>query len=213
MRKPAVLFGLFALLAAPAMAQDQSATQQENPPSAPQEPVKVKRPYITPKVELSGGYTYRTYYTASGTIGMHGWYGSGDYNFFRWLGAEAEVTGAGKNEGTINGNLHIYSFLAGARITPLGHRKLTPYAHVLVGEALYRLQLPPLGVFLGSTTTITAHAYEVGGGMDLNLGRHWGVRLIEADTGSANFYPNSSNYRNQSSRRVSFGIVYRFGQK
>jgi opacity protein-like surface antigen len=179
----------------------------------------VKRTYITPKFELSGGYSRRSYYSPLGTIGMNGWFGSLDYNWKRWLGVEGEGTGAGKNlgfseaEGLPLGALHIYTFLVGPKIYPLGHRKLTPFGHFLYGGAYYRNNGPPFAGLNFQTQTSTVKSWEAGGGIDFNLSSHWGIRLIEADYGSANFFPNTSSYSNQGSHRISFGFVYRFGER
>ena len=211
MKKLAALFGMLVIFIAPAMAQE-SAPPQSTPAPAPEEPAKVKRTYVTPKVEFSGGFTYRQYYVATSTnIGMNGWYASGDYNLYRWLGVEGEVLGVGKNQGIIIGDTHIYTFMGGLRITPLGHRKLTPYGHVLYGEGYYRNTTQPLGGHNGRTVTNTVSVWEAGGGLDYNLGRHLGIRLVEADFGGGKFLNNG--YSSQSSRRVSFGIVLRFGEK
>lgn len=211
MKKLARLFGLLVLFVVPVMAQD-TTPPQSTPAPAPEEPAKVKRTYVTPKVELSGGYTYRQYYVSTSTnIGMHGWYASGDYNLYRWLGVEGEVVSVGKNLGIIDGDTHIYTFMGGLRLTPLGHRKITPYGHILYGEGYYRVTYPPLGGHGGATQTSSASVWEGGGGLDYNLGRHWGIRLVEADFGGGKFLKNG--YAGQSSRRVSFGIVFRFGEK
>ncbi|HXQ27325.1 MAG TPA: outer membrane beta-barrel protein [Candidatus Acidoferrales bacterium] len=211
MKKLAGLFGLLVLFVVPAMAQD-TTPPQSAPAPAPEEPVKAKRTYVTPKYELSGGYTFRQYYVATNTnIGMNGWYASGDYNWKRWLGFEGEVVGVSKNQGLVNGTTSIYTFMGGVRLNPLGHRKVTPYGHVLYGEGYYRDVVPPCCGHGGATPTDLASTWEVGGGLDYNLGRHLGIRLVEADFGGTKF--SNNGYSSQSSRRVSFGIVFRFGEK
>jgi hypothetical protein len=234
-----MLCGLVALFALPATAQDNPPADQNNPPTdqnappadqnappadqtkpapAPAPPVKAKRVYITPKVELSAGYNFRTYYpiinsNAGSTLDMNGFYVSGDYNYKRWLAFEGEVTEGGNNQGNILGYLRIWTFLAGAKFTPLGHRKLTPWGHFLAGEGVYDNSTPTVGDFHGPSVIYNTYVYEVGGGVDLNLSKHWGVRLIEADFGSANFVPNTANYSNRGTHRISFGVTYRFGEK
>jgi len=215
MKKVVGLCGLLALFAVPAMAQDQPPADQNQPPAAQTAPAKVKRIYVTPKFEISGGYTLRTYYATTGaTLDMNGWFGSFDDNLKSWLGVEAEGTGARKNQGGLNtGNAEIYTLLGGPKIFPFRHHKLTPYGHFLFGLGYYENVVPPYGGYPGTTNTYAVYAWQAGGGIDYNLSRHWGIRVVQVDFGSANFYPNTANYTNRGTHRVSFGFVYRFGQR
>jgi hypothetical protein len=218
MKKLVGLFGLLALFVVPVVAQDSSTAPQDQAPTAPAaptEPVKVKRTYPTPKYEISGGFTYRTYYGPNAsTIGMKGGYASFDYNFFRWLGLEGEVVGV---SGAIKipqlpaDDIKIFTALAGPKIYPLGHRKITPFGHVLFGAGINTTAIPAFSGYPGNSSAVAVHAWEAGGGLDFNLTPHWGIHVIQFDYGVAKFLGN--NIPNQSSRRVSFGIVYRFGEK
>jgi len=218
MKKLVGLFGLLALFVVPVVAQDSSTSPQDQAPTAPAaptEPVKVKRTYPTPKYEISGGFTYRTYYGPSAsTIGMKGGSASFDYNFFRWLGLEGEVvgvTGALKIPNLPADDIKIFTALAGPKIYPLGHRKITPFGHFLYGAGINTTAVPAFSGYGGNTSAVAVQAWEAGGGLDYNRWTHWGIRLIQFDYGVAKFLGNS--IPNQSSRRVSVGIVYRFGEK
>jgi hypothetical protein len=217
------LVGICALLAVfavtTAVAQDQSTPDQKEPAStssAPQTPKKVKRVYTAWKYELSAGFAHRSYYApGGGTFGLVGWYASGEYNWKRWLGAEAEVTDTWytlKSAGFPSDTIYIYTFLAGPRFYPLGHHKVTPFGHVLIGAGHYSSATPAFGGFHGATITSNAYTYEVGGGLDLNLWKHWGVRMIQADFGNANYVQNAG-VPNRGSTRFSFGVVYHFGAR
>jgi len=220
MMKLAGICALLAVFAATtAMAQDQSTSDQTEPAptsSAPQAPKKkVKRVYLS-KYELSAGFTHRSYYApGGGTFGLVGWYASGEYNWRKWLGAEGEVTDSWytvKSAGFPPDTLHIYTFLVGPRFYPLGHRKVTPFGHVLIGGGHYSSATPAFGGFHGATITSNAYTYEVGGGLDLNLWEHWGIRMIQADFGNANYVQNAS-VANRGSTRFSVGFVYHFGAR
>jgi hypothetical protein len=213
-----LLLAVFA--ATTAMAQDQSPSDQKEPAptsSGPQTPKKKeKRVYTASKYELSAGFTRRSYYApGGGTYGLIGWYASGEYNWKKWLGAEGEVTDAWhtvKTAGFPNDTIHIFTFLAGPRFYPLGHRKVTPFGHVLIGAGHYSSATPAFGGFHGATITYNAYTYEVGGGVDLNLWKHWGIRMIQADFGNANYVQNP-NAANRGSTRFSVGFVYHFGAR
>ncbi len=61
------LVGLLALFIMPVAAQDSTTPPQDQAPTAPTEPVKVKKTYPTPKAEISGGFTIRGYYGSNGS--------------------------------------------------------------------------------------------------------------------------------------------------
>jgi hypothetical protein len=223
-----LLCGVLAFVGARrAWAQDQPAPdqkapapkeEQSKPAPPPTEPIKAKRTYMAPKYEISGGYAYRRYYAFDGaTLGMKGFYGSFDYNLKTWLGVEAEITATNKNEGIVNnavlGDTHIYTGLAGARIDPLGYRKLTPFGHILVGEGFYTHSVPTVGGLAGNTVMENTLVWEGGGGLEYSLSPHWGVRVIQVDFGPANYVPATSTFTNRDSLRFSFGFTYRFGER
>ncbi len=204
MRKLVVLVGLLAVWMAPVRAQDT--------PDKPEPAAKEKKASI-PKFELSAGYAYRSIGVQPGTnLAMNGGYGSVDYNYDRWLGAEAEVVGVYKNQGVL-GKTDIYTFLVGPRVYPLGHHKLTPFGHLLFGAGRYSKAIPTYGGFPATYRNATAYAWEGGGGLDLYLRKHWGVRLIEVDMGHTGFSVVGIPTTSQSERRVSVGVVYRFGER
>jgi hypothetical protein len=215
------LVGLFALLVffiQPALAQETQAPpadQAPTEPTAPTEPAKVKHTYPTPRGEISGGFTLRGYYGPSATtIDMIGGYGSYVYNFYKWLGLEGEVVGVKgtlKVSGLPPEDLRVFTALAGPKIYPLGHHRLDPFGHVLFGAGILASSVPEFAGYPGNSGATVVHAWEVGGGLDLNLTHHWGVRVVQLDYGVAKFLGN--NVPNQSSKRVSFGFVYRFGEK
>lgn len=212
MTRPFRLFVLLLLCIWPALAQETApATPQQS--AAPQEAPKKKMPRETPKYELSAGYAYRSYYQPGApSIWLNGWYVSADYNLWHWLGAEAEGMGVYKDQGLILGKTSIYNFLVGPKFYPLGHRKVTPFGHVLLGAARYSNTTPAYGGYSSATRTATAYAWEAGGGLDWYLSRHWGVRLIQADFGNVNFFGGGTG-TTRYSRRIVAGVVFRFGEK
>ena len=220
MKRLAVFFGLLALLAIPAVAQEnpspgtqapESQAPEAQTPGTPsgQKPAKHIERY-TPKYEMSGGYTHRSFYfPGEATLGMNGWYGSFDYNWFQWLGAYFEGSGVYKNRG-LPGDSSIYTFGAGPRVYPLRHRRLTPFGQVLVGEAYYRNVIPSVGGFTGPIQTIRAFMWQGGGGLDYFVLKHWGIRVIEFDYAKPKLFGNAIDH---GTTRVSFGVVYRFGER
>ena len=165
MTKLARLFVLLAIFASPVVAQDTQAPQEGQAPTASSEPAKVKHTYPTPKQEISGGFTYRTYYGPNASsIGMIGGYGSYEYNFYKWLGLEAEFLG-------VSGNLklpvrppetlHVFTALVGPKIYPFGHHKLDPFGHFDYGAGILATSIPEFAGYPGNSGTKVVHAWQV----------------------------------------------------
>jgi Outer membrane protein beta-barrel domain len=162
----------------------------------------------TAPFDVSGGYNLRIFKEPSGVRqGMNGWYGSLDYNIFRWLGVEGEITGAYRNNG-LQGNTSLYTGLVGPRFYPFGHRKMTIFGHFLAGEALYRVHFPAFGGFPSEVDTQWYSSWETGGGVEYRRSARWKIRVIQVDYGQTHFYGGTQN-----NYRASIGVVYSFGKK
>lgn len=171
----------------------------------------------TPKFELGGGYTYISYYssTSASNLKMNGWNAWGDYNIFRWLGVAADFSGVYNTQPSSstlgkNPNTQIYAFLAGPRFFPLGRRRLTPFAQMLLGGAHYNFSASAQPPLPGQSASDTAYSWLAGGGLDVRVKRHWGLRIIEVGVFHTRFFGGNPSHNNT---RISAGLVYRFGEK
>ena len=218
-----ILFCVAVLQAASVKAQSAPSTPQNIPntpaqasSSAGKPPIAEQyNPRIPAEVEISAGYAFRRYSpTPSTGFGMNGGYISVDYNVFSWLGAAAEGLAVGRISGSQSLGTYekwgIVAGLGGAQFYPLRHRKVTPFGKVMVGEGYYVLTSPAFADFPAKTTTSTGFIYEVGGGFDLRIKRHWSIRIIEGDYGSTAFLGGTPR---QLSYRISAGVVYLRGEK
>ncbi len=214
MRKLVVLGGLLLLSIAPAIAQDQGSAQQEEsvPAPAPEAPVKKKTPPVTPKWELSAGYTARSNYEKidGAKPYFNGFYASADRNFFHWLGAEAELTSTWKGRGVVLGNSHVSTLMVGPDFYPFGHRKVTLFGHALIGIGRESTTYGPFAGFARQTASTNVRAWEAGTGLEWNKWQHWSIRLIEGDFSGANFAGVKAN---GGSIRISAGVAYHWGRK
>ena len=199
MKKLAVLFGLLVGLVVCTPAQDKPDKSEG----------KKKTP--TPEFEVSAGYAHRSYEILKGvSSGMNGWYGSVDYNFKRWLGAEGEILGSYRNQG-INGNTDIYAFLLGPRVYPFGHRRLSPFGYALLGAGVYGKSYPATGVYPALSYSDASYAWEGGGGVNFYLHKNLGI-AAQGGWGHTNF--GADNLVNpQTNTGISVGIVYRFSRQ
>jgi hypothetical protein len=101
-----------------------------------------------------------------------------------------------------------YHFLAGVQFKARGSERgrVAPFAHVLAGGALFRgfasSQTPA-----GNTYFIDdaqSFALALGGGLDVRAGRHFDIRLIQAD-----YLPTFFGSSRQDNLRLSFGVVFK----
>ena len=107
--------------------------------------------------------------------------------------------------GVLNLHFNTMQALVGPQIA--FHHRLTPFVHALagysrdgVGEAVIQ------GVAIPAVA-MSGVGLAVGGGIDLNLNRHLGLRLVQADWTPSRI--NGIWYRNQ--ERIGVGVVIRFG--
>lgn len=176
----------------------------------------------TPLAEVGAGYTFRSLDVPfSPRLTTHGWNASVVLNLNNWLGAATEVDGTRVSmpDSVLPGNdtTDVYTVLVGPRIYPVGHHRLTPFAHVLFGLAHSTITFPPsTDCAPAPSCTITDGSFTLamGGGLDFTLTRHFGVRLGELDYERTSLFhflapgtPDQSNYKFKA------GILIRFGEK
>ncbi len=173
----------------------------------------------TPAGEVGGGYTFRSYghppaAQPPSRISMNGWNVTGDYNFNRWLGVA--VDGDWTTNSTDGATTHISTAMIGPQIYPLGHHRLTPFVHGLVGAGRYYINVPGCGCFGPNFTDDFAQyafAWAVGGGVDYTVVPHVAVRLGQIDFEQVRFGLQdfqSGAQPAQNNFKYSAGILFRF---
>ena len=170
----------------------------------------------TPKAEVFGGYSYFRFSDPTGTsllgtdvvrLNLNGWNASVAGNLNSWLGVVGDFSGhygspsvLGFGVPFVDVNQH--SFLGGPRVSYRKDGRFTPFAHALFGVAR-----AGAGTF-GFGASENAFAMALGGGVDLRLTNSIAVRAVQADYVQTRFLDDRQN-----SARLSFGIVFRFGEK
>ena len=178
----------------------------------------------TPRVTMFGGYSLQR----NGGNNTNGWDGQGTFNFNRFLGVTADISGNYRSLASLpvpllsaGVNQHLYTFLFGPTVTGnLGRASV--FGHALFGEALAGssagISLPFVGGLNTSVTSASAFAMAFGGGLDFNFGRHFALRPVQLDLVRTQFSPtdalaaglSSSTNGAQNFLRYSGGIVFRF---
>jgi hypothetical protein len=176
------------------------------------------------RATVFGGYSY----LRNGSNGFSGWEAQGTFNFNRYLGITADVSGAsltpfsfsvsGFSAGTYQ---HLNNYLFGPTVTAnLGRSAV--FAHALFGEARSSLGagvgIPIIGGLSTGLTSANAFAMAFGGGIDIGLTRHLAIRAVQVDYLRTLFSASDalttglsgSLANRQNSFRYSTGIVFRF---
>ncbi|MGH9501643.1 MAG: hypothetical protein ACRD20_02200 [Terriglobales bacterium] len=171
-----------------------------------------------------GGYSY----LRNASNGFNGWEGQGTFNFNRYLGVTADVSGSSLTPfsfsalgGSASTYQHLTSYLFGPTVTA-GLGRSAVFAHALFGEAHSSLgagvNIPIIGGISTGLTSANAFAMAFGGGLDIGLTRHIALRAVQVDYLRTQFNSidalttglSSSLGNRQNSFRYSAGIVFRF---
>ena len=176
------------------------------------------------RVTVFGGYSY----LRNASNSFSGFDGQGTFNFNRYLGVTADVSGASLTpfSGSALGfsgsaRQRIYNYLFGPTVTA-NVGKSAFFAHALFGEAHSSLgagvNIPIIGGFSTGLTSANAFAMAFGGGVDIGLTRHFAIRAAQVDYLRTQFNAtdalltglSSSLGNRQNSMRYSAGVVFRF---
>ena len=176
------------------------------------------------RATVFGGYSY----LRNNSNGFNGWEGQGTFNFNRYLGVTADVSGSsltpfsfsalGASASTYQ---HLTTYLFGPTVTSSLGRSAV-FAHALFGEARSSLRagvnIPIIGGISTDLTSANAFATAFGGGLDIGVTRHFAIRAVQVDYLRTQFSAtdalttglSTSLGNRQNSFRYSAGIVFRF---
>jgi outer membrane protein OmpA-like peptidoglycan-associated protein len=192
----------------------------------------------TPKVELSGDYSYSHYGAIdyeSQTYQYGQWYtlnGGGlafVYNFGSKLGLRADFQGYESDKrvvvfppgnpflpqgGSISTSGDLFTYMFGPQLG-IRHGVFRPYVIGLVGGANTNLysKLSTAVNFAGGSKSNDAFAADAGFGLDIAVGRHLSLRPFELSYLYTNFSSKLNLGANQNSSRYVGGLVFNFGGK
>ena len=178
----------------------------------------------SPRTTIFGGYSY----LRNNSNGFNGWEGQGTFNFTRYLGVTADVSGDYRTPASFSvlgvsasANQHLYTYLFGPTVTANFGRSAV-FAHALFGQAHSSLgagvNIPIIGGVSTGITSANAFAMAFGGGLDMGVSRHLSIRAAQVDYLRTQFSAmdalatglSSSLNNSQNSFRYSAGVVFRF---
>ena len=152
----------------------------------------------TPKVQIFGGYSYLSVdENGSSREGLNGWNLQPSINLNRW--ASFTFDGGGYYGSPHGVNFHDYTFMAGPTFT-LRREHVAPFVHALFGA-------DHLGASSGgNSTSDTSFALAAGGGLDIPIKEHFGIRLAQVDWLRTTHFSDTQN-----NIRLSTGLLLMFG--
>jgi peptidoglycan-associated lipoprotein len=166
--------------------------------------------WSAPRTTLSVGYANVRSNAPPGQcdcFGANGGYVSAAYSLLPWFRIAGEVTGSHANHiGTLGQDLTLLTYTAGPQIVvPAGRFEF--FGHGLFGAAHGSDSYFPSGNTVSSSAT--SFAISTGGGLDIGLTRHIGVRAAQVEYLRTSF-PNAGN-NHQNHTVFSAGLLLRFG--
>jgi opacity protein-like surface antigen len=157
-----------------------------------------------PKSEVFAGYSYLRANPGAPLSGenFNGFNTSATYNVNKYFGLAGEFNGVyGRDLGPTKIDSDLYTYVFGPRFT-LRRERFNVFTHALFGGAH---AIDRVG---GVSSSDNAFAMTLGGGLDLNLAKHFAWRLAQTDYQLTRFGGDNQNHF-----RYSTGIVFRFGGK
>lgn len=148
-----------------------------------------------PKIEVFGGYSLRSNnYGGSHPVRhyMHGFQASGTFNFHKNVGIAADF--GMQFASTSKNTVHDHELLFGPRFS-LRRNRLTIFAHQLIGGSTFDGGGP------------IAFALGTGGGIDMHLDDHLGIRIIQFDWIPSSFSKDKGGDWFKDNIRFGFGIT------
>ncbi|HTA52983.1 MAG TPA: outer membrane beta-barrel protein [Candidatus Acidoferrum sp.] len=155
-----------------------------------------------PKFEAGGGFLYRDYGAQfQENTNEIGWFATADYNFRNWLGFDADFDGGYAHP--FHADTHQYTVMFGPQVYPLGHHRLTPFAHALFGVSHFN--------FPDFDFSDTAFGFALGAGADWKLTHHIALRVGEIDFEQfRNFGGGTTGNPLQNGFKAKVGVIFSF---
>jgi hypothetical protein len=152
----------------------------------------------TPTFQVFGGYSYMNVGSSPHQkgFGLNGWNAQASWNLTNWLAATADFGGYYGSPSAVS--VHNYTYLFGPTLS-YRTQHVVPFAHALFGGGHVT------GKVGGLTSTKNAFAMVVGGGLDLPIKGHFGVRVAQVDWLRSQYFGTSQN-----GVRVSTGVMFNF---
>jgi len=157
-----------------------------------------------PKAEIFGGYSYAHAGTnLDNSLNMNGWNVAVTGNINSWLGVVVDVAQHFGSTSSPDLDHELRSFMVGPQFAIRRHEKITPFFRGMIGDAR-------IGQSSGDRRIYHENCFSMilGGGIDIGVHPVVAIRVIQADYQMTMFSNDTQN-----DVRLSFGVVFRLGEK
>ncbi|HSB11442.1 MAG TPA: outer membrane beta-barrel protein [Blastocatellia bacterium] len=162
-----------------------------------------------PLLEVYSGFSYvRLDGDERDNRNLYGWSGAFSVNANKTFGFTVDASG--HYQDNIIARTRFFSIAAGPRFTARNEHATT-FAHILFGGTHLHERVNTLTDHF--TTHGNTFAVAMGGGFDVNVTPHFGVRVIQAEYVLSKFNRALSGKSVQHNARVGIGIVFRFANR
>ena len=162
-----------------------------------------------PLLEVYSGFSYaRIDGDERDNRNLYGWNGAVSINANKTFGFTVDASG--HYQDNIRARSRFFTLLAGPRFTAR-NESFTTFGHILFGGIHQHERVDTLTEHF--TARGNAFTVAVGGGVDVNVTPHFGVRLIQAEYDISKFNRAFSGKAIQHNVRVGIGVVFRFVNK
>jgi outer membrane protein OmpA-like peptidoglycan-associated protein/opacity protein-like surface antigen len=168
-----------------------------------------------PVVDIFAGYSFIRFSPRTSVdedFNLHGGTAALAFNINRWFSLVADFGGYKITDLPPGVSGTAYTYLFGPQFSHRGDR-VTPFIHALFGAArLSDIEVgttPSTSAFFNRSFSANSFAMALGGGLDVNLTKHFGIRLFQAEYLLTRFTDGFDN--NQNNLRASAGLVFHLG--
>ena len=152
-------------------------------------------------VELYSGYTFDRVGSGGTSSNLSGGMGSFAYNLKPWLQIVGDASYSLVSSGGVKNVLYGNHFGGRYYYHRVSRWNITPFVEGLVGGSRFDVTVSGAG---GYRTSDNCLSYKAGGGIDMRVGKHWEVRVIDLD-----YYRTSFGGTTQNNYWASAGVVLR----
>ena len=165
-------------------------------------------------MKFFGGYAYQGFWSDDSSTNTNGWDASFTVYPAKYLGITADISVQHKGASAypFEYSSHVYTYLFGPTLPieteGMQRLKTKAFVHALLGASSVKDDTGAFGASYFSSTN-NPFVIAFGGGVDVEIAKHWSLRLVQADYLQYRYTAVDSDIA-VNSFRYSPGVVFKF---